>query len=111
MSGYRKIQPIELSMLSADKALIHRLVRDHRFFLIGGSLTRERLHTLRCEFEHVLKLEEDDGIQPVPGVYGGPFDENTFSKLFAKATDRDKLIFNVGHHADPGQLGMEKTWK
>jgi hypothetical protein len=42
----------------AEKALIRRLVKGRRFFLIGDSLTNEWFHTLRCEFEHVLELKK-----------------------------------------------------
>jgi hypothetical protein len=94
---------------AADTALIRRLVKGRRFFLIGDSLTREWFYTLRCEFEHILKSEED-GIQYLK-YFNGPFDENKFSKFFANATDRDYVIFNVGHHTDLFKPGMEKTWK
>jgi hypothetical protein len=94
---------------ASDKAFIRRLLQGHRLFLIGDSLTREWFITLRCEFQHALKLNEDD-IQYMK-YYGGPFDEEKFSKFLAKATDQDYLIFNVGHHTDPAKPGMENTWK
>jgi hypothetical protein len=54
-------------------------------------------------------LDEDD-IQHLLRS-SGPFNKKESSQFLAKATDRDCLIFNVGHHADPGRLGMEKTWR
>jgi hypothetical protein len=94
----------------AEKALIPcRLVKGRQFVLIGDSLTREWFHTLHGEFEHVLKLEKDD-IKHLR-CFSGPFDEKKISEFLAEATDRDCLIFDVGHHTAPGNLGMEKTWR
>lgn len=96
--------------ISSDYNSVQKLIKNRKFFLIGDSLTRQWRQSLLCEFQHLLHMTQQEAKESVHYLkLEKEFPDPTALQQFIEnATDRDYLIFNMGHHIDAGHMG--KKW-
>lgn len=79
------------------KLLLHPEGRT--IYFVGDSLTRQWQHSMKCEIVHVLGISDQKAEKIVQflGMYFS-FDHGLVKRYVAEATERDYVVFNVGHH-------------
>jgi hypothetical protein len=86
---------------------LRQALQGRKLFLIGDSLTRQWAQVLQCELKHAMG-DTDDTVRLCEAnefPSGRKLDD-----CLKSATSRDFIVFNFGHHQDPGKFGMAGTW-
>ena len=105
-----------MAVLDAEDKDYERMVRtalqNSTIYLVGDSLTRQWSQVMRCELIHVFGIDEkvaENQVQYVQ-VHNGVEDKKPI--LFKSATERDYVIWNIGHHVGwKIGSGWEKKYK
>jgi hypothetical protein len=87
---------------------LRQALEGSRIIIVGDSLSRQWAQALECELEHVYGYETVDvrycKAQDFPA--GAALD-----RCLGDATSRDYVVFNFGHHQDPGKPGVSARWR
>ena len=81
---------------------IRKLLHGRSIYFVGDSLTRQWQHSMRCEIVHILGLSDRKAAKTVRylqmhvGFKQGAIKRYGFP--FQRATERDYVVFNFGHH-------------
>jgi hypothetical protein len=89
------------------KLLLHPEGRT--IYFVGDSLTRQWQHSMKCEIIHVLGISDQKAEKIIRylRLHGG-FEHKLklYGSFFTKATERDYVVFNFGHHVGK-KLGVD----
>jgi hypothetical protein len=103
-----------LSSLHYNGNQFRNILSQQRIFLLGDSLTRQWGHAMRCEMIHIFnhtKEQAHDRIRTLEWNNGKTkVFRASLSKFLKLMRSRDYLVFNFGHHMDPGKRRMKYTW-
>lgn len=80
------------------EGMVRTALNNSTIYLVGDSLTRQWSQVIRCELIHVLGIDQKvakNQIQYVQ-VHNGVEDRKPI--LFQLATERDYVVWNIGHH-------------
>jgi hypothetical protein len=87
---------------------LRQALEGRRIIIVGDSLNRQWAQALKCELEHVYGYDTVD-VQfcetcdfPVRAA---------LKRCLGNATSRDYVVFNFGHHQDPGKRGVGARWR
>jgi hypothetical protein len=104
-----------LSSLHYNGNQFRNVLSQQRILLFGDSLTRQWRHVMRCKMIHIFNYTKEQAhdririklmMQGTPEAFGA-----SLSKFLKSMRSRDYLVFNFGHHMDPGKPGLKYTWK
>jgi hypothetical protein len=79
-----------------------------KIFIIGDSISRQWANSLSCELEHAYGYK-----MQVPFIFERYFPrDKRLSDFLGSAKSRDYIVFNFGHHIDPGKgPDMKDIWR
>jgi hypothetical protein len=95
-----------LPLVNGTSELLRGL-QGRKIFIIGDSLSRQWAKSLSCELKHVYGYKVD---VPLCSNHFFPNDKE-LSDCLGSAKSSDYIVFNFGHHIDPGKPGMKDIWR
>jgi hypothetical protein len=92
---------------------LRQALKGRRIIIVGDSLSRQWAQSLKCELKHVY------GYDTVDVQYCKAHDMREFAggklkeclRRAKRATLRDYVVFNFGHHQDPGKPKIGPRWR
>jgi hypothetical protein len=86
---------------------LRQALEGRKIIIIGDSLNRQWAEALKCELQHVYGYDTVD--VRFCHTYDFP-SGRALKRCLSRATARDYVVFNFGHHQDPGKPAVGASW-